>query len=103
LTEGYFPRKHSIDWRQGRANRHGTDHDSKPLPSLPGFYLPARQCRQEEHRSSRSTAQGFDRGLLALSFSGRFEFIPLWGFFFFLLYAVRRVDCRRCGAISHRD
>jgi RNA polymerase sigma factor (TIGR02999 family) len=25
----------------------------------------------------------------------RFEFIPLWGFFVFLLYAMRRVDCRR--------
>ena len=29
----------------------------------------------------------------------RFEFIPLWGFFVFLLYAMRRVDCRPCGAI----
>ena len=29
----------------------------------------------------------------------RFEFIPLWGFFVFLLYARRRVDCRRCGAV----
>jgi hypothetical protein len=29
----------------------------------------------------------------------RFEFIPLWGFFLFLLYAMRRVDCRRCGAV----
>jgi transposase len=28
----------------------------------------------------------------------RFEFIPLWGFFVFLLYAMRRVDCR-CGAV----
>ena len=28
----------------------------------------------------------------------RFEFIPLWGFFVFLLYAMRRVDCRRCEA-----
>ena len=26
----------------------------------------------------------------------RFEFIPLWGFFVFLLYAMRRVDCRIC-------
>ena len=24
----------------------------------------------------------------------RFEFIPLWGFFVFLLYAMRRVNCR---------
>src|SRR5438105_3450841 len=29
----------------------------------------------------------------------RFEFIPLWGFFVFLLYTMRRVDCRRCDAI----
>jgi transposase len=29
----------------------------------------------------------------------RFEFIPLWGFFVFLLYAMRRVDCRRCGSV----
>jgi transposase len=29
----------------------------------------------------------------------RFEFIPLWGFFVFLLYAMRRVDCRRGGAV----
>jgi transposase len=29
----------------------------------------------------------------------RFEFIPLWGFFVFLLYAMQRVNCRRCGAV----
>src|SRR5215475_14093299 len=29
----------------------------------------------------------------------RFEFIPLWGFLVFLLYAMRRVECRRCGAV----
>jgi len=29
----------------------------------------------------------------------RFEFIPLWGYFVFLLYAMRRVDCRRCNAV----
>src|SRR5437764_488136 len=29
----------------------------------------------------------------------RFEFIPFWGFFVFLLYAMRRVDCRRCGVV----
>jgi transposase len=29
----------------------------------------------------------------------RFEFIPLWGFFVFLLYAMRRVDCGRCAAV----
>ena len=29
----------------------------------------------------------------------RFEFIPLWGFFVFLLYAMRGFNCRPCGAI----
>jgi transposase len=29
----------------------------------------------------------------------RFEFIPFWGFFVFLLYAMRRVDCRRCAVV----
>jgi len=29
----------------------------------------------------------------------RFEFIPLWGFLVFLLYSMRRVDCRRCEAV----
>lgn len=38
------------------------------------------------------SAPGYDR--LGVR---RFEFIPLWGFSVVLLYAMRRVDCRRCG------
>ncbi len=30
----------------------------------------------------------------------RFEFIPLWGGLVFLLYTMRRVDCRRCGVVA---
>jgi len=30
----------------------------------------------------------------------RFEFIPLWGFLVFLLYTMRRVNCRRCGIVA---
>src|SRR5437868_12254828 len=30
----------------------------------------------------------------------RFEFIPLWGFLVFLLYTMRRVDCRHCGVVA---
>src|SRR3954466_4248398 len=30
----------------------------------------------------------------------RFEFIPLWGFLVFLLYTMRRVNCRRCGILA---
>ena len=29
----------------------------------------------------------------------RFEFIPFWGFLVFLLYAMRRVNCRHCAAV----
>jgi transposase len=29
----------------------------------------------------------------------RFEFIPFWGLLVFLLYSMRRVDCRRCEAV----
>lgn len=29
----------------------------------------------------------------------RFEFIPLWGFLVFLLYRMRRVECRNCGVL----
>ena len=27
----------------------------------------------------------------------RWEFVPLWGFLVFFVYAMRRVDCPRCG------
>jgi transposase len=40
------------------------------------------------------TAPGYDR-----LDERRFEFIPIWGFFVFLLYAMRRVNCRRCEAV----
>src|SRR5512135_2327026 len=32
----------------------------------------------------------------------RFEFIPLWGIAAFFLYAMRRVDCPRCGITVER-
>ena len=39
-------------------------------------------------------APGYDR----LS-ERRFEFIPFWGFLVFLLYRMRRVNCKRCGVV----
>jgi transposase len=30
----------------------------------------------------------------------RFEFIPIWGFAVYFLYARRRVDCRTCGVVA---
>ena len=38
---------------------------------------------------------GYDRLL-----ERRFEFIPLWGFVVFFLYARRRVQCRDCGIVA---
>jgi transposase len=32
----------------------------------------------------------------------RFEFIPFWGFMIFLLYAKRRVSCKRCGIVAEK-
>lgn len=32
----------------------------------------------------------------------RYQFVPLWGLAVFLLYAPRRVDCRRCGVKVER-
>ena len=44
---------------------------------------------------SRDGAPGYDQ--LA---ERRFEFIPLSGVFVFLLYTMRRVNCRRCGIVA---
>jgi transposase len=32
----------------------------------------------------------------------RFQFVPLWGLAVFLVYALRRVDCPRCGVTAER-
>ncbi|MBN2491032.1 MAG: ISL3 family transposase, partial [Planctomycetes bacterium] len=32
----------------------------------------------------------------------RFEFVPLWGIVVYFLYAMRRVDCPRCGVTVER-
>src|SRR5829696_847763 len=38
--------------------------------------------------------------MLASEATERFEFIPFWGFLVFLLYAMRRVNCHRCGIVA---
>ena len=45
----------------------------------------------------KQRAPGYDR--LA---QRRFEFIPMWGIAVFFLYAMRRVDCPRCGVKVER-
>src|SRR5690349_19911337 len=64
------------------------DHKSIEVSSRPRK-RPAALCSR-----CHQPAPGYDQ--LPES---RFEFIPLWGFFVFLLYAMRRVDCRRCQAV----
>src|SRR2546425_8898466 len=69
-------------------DRFGPDHKSIEISVRPrkGSGAICSRCHQP--------APGYDQ--LA---ERRFEFIPLWGFFVFFLYAMRRVDCRRCGAV----
>ena len=99
------------DFAATRPPRHGTDHDSKPLLSLRGFvYLHAHFSADKKSievavRPRKGSAAVCSR--CHLSAPGydqlaerRFEFIPLWGFLVFLLYTMRRVDCRRCGVVA---
>ena len=51
-----------------------------------------RQGAKARCSGCRRSASGYDQ--LGVR---RFEFIPIWGFAVMLLYAMRRVECRRCG------
>ena len=100
-----------VEIRRRPLPRHGTDHDSEPLPSFPRFCLPARPLSADKksievavrpRKGSAAVcsrchrpARGYDK--LA---ERRFEFTPLWGFFVFLLYTMRRVECRRCAVVA---
>ena len=53
-------------------------------------------------QSARAATSGLAVGYDQLA-ERRFEFIPLWGFFVFLLYAMRRVNCRRCGVVAAEE
>jgi transposase len=68
--------------------RFSSDHKSIEIAVLPrkGSRAVCSRCHQP--------AAGYDQ----LS-ERRFEFIPFWGFLVFLLYSMRRVDCRRCEAV----
>ena len=61
--------------------------------------MPALEIDLRPRANSRATCSGcgrrgptYDR--LA---SRRFQFVPLWGLHVFFIYAMRRVDCKRCG------
>jgi transposase len=90
--------------------RHGTDHNSKPCHRFRGFVY--QHARFSADKKSIEIAVRPRKGAAAMCsrchqpapgydqlVERRFEFIPLWGFFVFLLYTMRRVDCRRCGAV----
>ena len=65
-----------------------SDHKSIEIAVRPrkGSVAVCSRCHQP--------ASGYDQ--LA---ERRYDFIPFWGFLVFLLYAMRRVDCRRCDAV----
>ena len=71
-------------------------HRARFTPDHMGIEIAVRPRKGSSAICSRChlTAPGYDQ--LA---ERRFEFIPLWGFFVFLLYAMRRVDCRRCRMV----
>ena len=100
-----------VEVRRHPLPRHGTDHDSKPLPCFRGFVYQHAHFSADKKRIEVAVrprngsaavcsrchlpAPGYDQ--LA---ERRFEFIPLWGFLVFLLYTMRRGNCRRCGIVA---
>ena len=68
--------------------RFSSDHKSIEIAVRPrkGSKAVCSRCHQP--------APGYDQLSERL-----FEFIPFWGFLVFLLYSMRRVDCRRCEAV----
>ena len=71
-----------------RQARFSSDHNSIEIVVRPRMRSKAvcSRCHQ--------AAPGYDQ--LA---ERRFEFIPLWGYLVFFLYAMRRVQCPRCDAV----
>lgn len=75
---------------------------------FPGFvYAGARLCETSSsieidvrpRQGSKPRCSGCGQPASGYDHLGcrRFEFIPIWGYAVFLLYRMRRVDCRRCG------
>jgi transposase len=99
--------------RLENCSYHGIDHDFKPLPSPSRIRLPTRplgpdqksievDVRPREGSAAvcsecHHPAPGYDHLPQRC-----FEFIPLWGFLVFLLYRMRRVDCRTCGVVVEK-
>jgi transposase len=82
----------------------------RELQPLPGFvYETVRWAgsRVRPHLCVHVRARRGSHGICSVCFKKRpgydvlnsrhFAFVPLWGLAVFLVYAMRRVDCRRCG------
>ena len=76
---------------------------------FPGFvYEKARHCAQSQtieisvrpRSGSKPVCSGCHKPAPGYDHLGvrRFEFLPVWGCMVVLLYCMRRVDCRACGA-----
>lgn len=60
---------------------------------------PVLEVQIQARKGSRPVCSGCGRGAPGYDQlpARRFEFIPLWGFLVFFVYAMRRVECPRCG------
>src|SRR5579885_3111059 len=94
------------------SSRHATGDGTEPLLSLQGLvYEEAHFCRERKdavevrvraREGSRPYCSGCGKRCAGYDRlpERRFEFIPLWGFAVFFLYARRRVQCRDCGIVA---
>lgn len=64
----------------------------------------ALEVKVRARRGSEPTCSGCGRRGATYDHRGerRFQFVPLWGVAVFLLYAPRRVNCKRCGVTIER-
>jgi len=71
---------------------------------LRGKERPVLEVRIQARQGSRPICSGCGRAAPGYDRlpERRFEFIPFWGILVFFLYALRRVDCARCGVKVER-
>ena len=92
----------------GREIRTAVNATVRLIEPAPTKVPPRASSRLPESSKERSVAQGFS--ISRLTGLNRFMVgdspppaIPLWGFLVFLLYTMRRVNCRRCGIGCRRS
>src|ERR1700682_6466989 len=65
---------------------------------FPGFVY-QQAGFSSDHKSIEIAVRPRKGSAAVINSPSRFEFIPFWGFLVFLLYSMRRVDCRGCEAV----